>query len=133
MKKYIVLLIGLILTALAGCSAGLGSLQTSKWNVDSINGTKVILPSGQRITMDVNTDKASVSGRAPCNSYSATYVELGESIKFSPIVSTKMACDELSLENQYFEALGKVTSYTISGNHLSFYSGTALVIYLVKP
>ncbi|WP_456388328.1 META domain-containing protein [Profundibacter sp.] len=53
--------------------------------------------------------KGKVTGRAPCNSYTATQSVPLPWFKLEHINSTKMACDGLGSEQIYFDALGEMT------------------------
>lgn len=121
-----ILLFGLMLYGCSG-STEKNKLTSSKWNLETLNGVKVSLPEGRMVTLEINSEQGSVSGKAPCNSYSTTYNEAGDLLKFNVITSTKMACDELNLESEYYNALGKVTAYKTSGSKLKLYSGSTVL------
>jgi len=63
-----------------------------------------------------------INGNSGCNNFFGTY-ELFEtnSIKFSQIGSTKMACPDMQPEYLFFKALGLVNSYTLIGDTLVFH------------
>ncbi len=51
-------------------------------------------------------------------------------MKLSEISSTKMACDEMTDESDYFNALGKIDGYSVSGGKLSLTSfGNAVAVF----
>lgn len=132
-RLYIIVL---IFTAFVFYNCG-GSSQktafpTSKWNLETLNGAKVTLPEGKFVTLEIDSEKGSAAGRAPCNSYSCSYDEYNDQIKFNAVRSTKMACDQLGLEDEYFGALGKVTGYKVSGNKLRLYNGSTLIAEYLK-
>ena len=83
------------------------------------------MPEGKYVTLEINTEIGNVSGKAPCNSYSAAYDLYNEQLKFSSIISTKMACEELALENDYFSALGNVNAYKITDTKLILINNTS--------
>lgn len=129
MSAFILLFGFLFCTSLFfGCSGSIekNKLTSSKWNLETLNGAKVTLPDGQFVTLEIVSESGSVAGKAPCNSYSSTYNENGEQLKFNVITSTKMACDEMNLESEYYNTLGKITAYKISGDKLKLYSGSTL-------
>lgn len=136
MKTTLLLLCIGIFTAvfLTGCAGSPQNtrLTSAKWNLETLNGAKVTLPEGKIVTLEVNSEKGAVSGNAPCNSYSCSYDEYGEQLKFNAITSTKMACDDLGMESDYYTALGKVTGYRISGGKLKLYSGNTVVAEFTK-
>jgi heat shock protein HslJ len=76
----------------------------------------------------------SLTGQAPCNSYSATYVVSDSQLTLGPVVSTKMACDDLAIETAYFSLLATVTGWSVDASGdliLSDASGTEVLRYTV--
>ena len=69
-------------------------------------------------------DENRISGNGGCNRYSSTYkLESKNEIKFAPVISTRMACLEnnlMSLEQTFFEVLGKTEKYQVKGKYLIF-------------
>lgn len=59
-----------------------------------------------------------ISGRAPCNSYSARQTVPYPWFKLVGIAATKMACPELAAEAAYFKALEEMTLSEVSGDLL---------------
>ena len=49
-------------------------------------------------------------------------------MKFSGVGSTKMMCDDNLNESDYFNALGKVDAYKISGGKLTLLSGSKEIL-----
>lgn len=56
-------------------------------------------------TMQFDTAGTRVSGNAGCNRYNGTVELSGDSLHFGPLMSTKMACDQLELEQQFMRHL----------------------------
>jgi heat shock protein HslJ len=103
---------------------GLTELAGSSWQATGINnGTDAVVAQAgtEQVTATFNAD-GTVNGSGGCNNYNATYAtpEPGE-ITISAIASTKMACPDpaMQIEQQYFTALGKATTYQIDGNTLT--------------
>jgi copper homeostasis protein (lipoprotein) len=64
--------------------------------------------------------KNRVTGHGGCNSFSGTCVLPGENkIRFSKLLSTRMACANLDIENAYFKALESAEYYSLEGDTLS--------------
>ncbi len=62
-------------------------------------------------------------GNGGCNSYSGPYqTGAGGKLSFGPFVSTEMACDALSVESAYFQALAKVEKFSVEGSKLKLSS-----------
>jgi heat shock protein HslJ len=134
MKRISIAVFVLTTFLLIGCggSSQKTTLFTSKWNLETLNGAKVLLPEGKFVTLEIDSERGSAAGKAPCNSYSCSYDEYNDQLKFNAIRSTKMACDQLGLEDEYFGALGKVTGYKITGGKLRLYSGGTLIAEYIK-
>ena len=76
----------------------------------------------------------SVQGQAPCNSYSATYTVSGSQLTLGPVLSTKMACDDLTIESAYLAALGTVSGWSVDASGdlvLTDASGAEVLRYAV--
>jgi hypothetical protein len=81
-------------------------------------------------------ENGEVSGSAGCNTYRGTYRSTRavgrNTIKFGPLATTKMMCDEplMDQEELYLAALESATAYTIEGFALQItYPGGELLFY----
>jgi heat shock protein HslJ len=69
-------------------------------------------------------------GKGGCNNMSGKFSVKGSSIKFSPVISTKMACDNLDKENAFFNLLeNRVSEYTYKGDELLLRDGAANIVF----
>ncbi len=68
----------------------------------------------------LNIKKDKIGGNGGCNSYGGNVAMTRNTVKFSKILSTKKFCKG-SIENQYFEALGKVTNFSFEFKKSSTY------------
>lgn len=59
-----------------------------------------------------------VSGADGCNRLMGTYQATGDTLVFSQMASTKMACIDNTLPNQFNTALANVTNYQVYNNTL---------------
>jgi len=61
-----------------------------------------------------------VEGNGGCNAFSGTYTLANKNeIEFSPLVSTKMFCKGIDVENEFFKALSSADHYYLSADSLS--------------
>jgi heat shock protein HslJ len=61
-----------------------------------------------------------IQGFTGCNNLMGSYeLREGNLISFKGLASTKMACPDMSIENQLNEVLGRVDNYSILGDNLS--------------
>ena len=106
----------LVLFALAACKdetlSGYGAA-AAVWHLASIDGTD-IAPS----VLLSFPSQGEIAGQGPCNSYSATQTAPYSWFAVDEFRSTKAACPDLSLENDYFAALKSMTISEISGGTL---------------
>lgn len=111
----------LALTASTAAIAG-GGVEGA-WKVVSIGAAAVNGP-----TLTVEGGKA--SGFGGCNRFGGSVEVDCATLRFGPLAATRMACDQLAVEQTYFDALGGVRGYKIDGDKLTLTSdgGTALVM-----
>jgi heat shock protein HslJ len=119
----------MIMLFAAGCSGSKEKpgLDSSRWKLVSLNGAPFNMANDKMVTMELNSETSKVSGKAPCNSYTGSYNEERGQLQFMSIVSTKMACDELARESEYFAALNSVTNYNIAPGTLKLMTGGKVV------
>jgi len=66
------------------------------------------LPFGPTATISF-PEEGRISGRGPCNSYSASQGAPYPWIKIGPVLATRQACGDLAREIEFFEKLGQMT------------------------
>jgi heat shock protein HslJ len=73
-------------------------------------------------------DDHSLSGAAPCNSYSGGFVLNGSSMKIGPLAQTLRACeaDVMDAEQAYLSALEAVTTVRASHDRLELIGGSGI-------
>jgi len=107
---------------------GAAGLAGSSWNVLQINGQPIKGTQALPLTFELD---GRASGHSGCNGYSGEANVAGEQLTIGPVMSTKMACAENELQQQettLFQALEKVTSYTITGDKLSLLDASGTVV-----
>lgn len=108
-------------------------LTQNDWAAETIDGAAVINPG--RVTLSFGDGR--VSGRGGCNLYSGP-ADVGEgTLKFGPMISTKMACLENGLMQQevaYLNALRDARTYAIGADgKLTITTGTGAIVYGPTP
>jgi heat shock protein HslJ len=74
---------------------------------------------GQPATLRLEASPPRAVGFAGCNRYSASYTLAGDSLRFGPALSTKMACaDGDELERGFLSALPRVATYEATDSAL---------------
>jgi heat shock protein HslJ len=121
------LLLRLAALVLAGCASRTAAppspgLSGTKWRLGELAGLRAI--PGVEATLEF-LEEGKVAGRASCNRFLGTVEISGESIKFGPLASTKMACVDDAAnaqERKYLEALQAAERFAFEGPVLLVYS-----------
>lgn len=99
------------------------ALAGSKWQPTSINGATLVNASAQPKPVTLEFGMAGeVNGWGGCNSYGGTYQTQADTLTFSPLISTKMACVDEGLmqqETQYFQILQNASHYSLAPEQLT--------------
>ena len=119
--------IGLVGLAFAGCTSHAAPpsapfLQGTTWRLQRLGGTAAI--PGVEATLEF-PEAGKVGGRASCNRFFGTVEISGESIRFGPLASTKMACIDAATsaqEKKYLEGLQAAERIEFDGPALVLYS-----------
>lgn len=123
--------------SVAGTSGGSEMLYQYQWNLEILDGQPVNTATGKGSYLlfspgQVNT----VAGNAGCNTLRGSFELSGETtMKFSPLMTTKMACPDMNIETSFLDALKQVDNWSIIGNQLLLSSGKIPLMKLrgVKP
>jgi copper homeostasis protein (lipoprotein) len=62
-----------------------------------------------------------LSGFSGCNKFSGRIIYDEDNMKIGPLMSTRMACPAMAIENQFHEQLNKVDYYAIKGESLMLF------------
>lgn len=96
-------------------------LQDTRWELFSLMGNQIAgidSIEGRKAFVILNKD-GSATGNGGCNTFGGSYLLANSSqIKFGPIVSTKMFCNNAKDENLFFDLLSKTDNYLIEKDTL---------------
>ena len=99
-------------------------LKNTRWRLVELNGDEIRLPEGTSdIHMTLRLDENKVNGFAGCNTFFGTYEATENSLRFSKVGATRMACPQLDLESAFLKAIDSVQEYKIQGDELTLFSG----------
>lgn len=88
----------------------------TKWELTVLDGQAVWME--KPIYLEL-TDDNKVGGFVGCNRLGGAYtIENGNQIRFSQLITTRMACPELSLENEVLKMLNTIDNFTIDNEKL---------------
>ena len=97
------------------------SILEQYWKLTEVRGKSVSVAPGEgkEPHMILKVLDSRVSGNGGCNGYGGTYtLAAGNRVSFSPIISTKMACNALDVENAFFGVFESVDQYQVKGDSL---------------
>jgi len=122
-------------TTIVSCSTMTNSkskVGTPQANIANTQWTLADNVKGKKPTLVIESSK--ITGNGGCNSYFAEVMLDSTVGNFSTknIGSTKMACDNMSEETNYFSMLGATTKYVVNGNTLELYKGNLLLLKFNK-
>ena len=91
------------------------------WRLESLGGASVIEDAEATLEFP---EQGKAAGRATCNRFFASVAISGDSIRFSQIGSTRMACAEplAAQEASYLKALESAERFAIDGDSLAIHS-----------
>lgn len=94
-------------------------LRETRWVLRQLAGQRVAVPANTREPYLTLRADGSAEGNGSCNGFRGSFFSETESeLKFSPLMSTRMACPAITTENGFIGALGKANSYEINGDTL---------------
>ena len=118
--KYIFILLAAMIAA--ECTPKLSpdaGWARQNWVVVEMKGVPVQQSGGRRdahIVFEV-ADKR-FTGNGGCNQINGNYTLDKNEIKFTDVIATKMACNDIEFENAFLSTLGSVDRYEVNGNDL---------------
>jgi len=95
---------------------------SGEWYIIEMNGSVIVPSPGQSFPfINFDTFNGKVSGSGGCNRFIGSFdvnSHLG-SIELSKLISTRMACPDMALENDLILALGRVKRYKKVGTQIA--------------
>lgn len=96
------------------------ALNGTKWMIQTLNGSRVLIPEGGKEVFITFSSDGRASGSSGCNTFNGKAEVSGSSMKLGPMATTRMMCPEqMDTERDFLAALNNTASYSISGNTLS--------------
>jgi heat shock protein HslJ len=97
------------------------ALTGTYWRAVTIDGSPAAqLPQKREAHMMFNAEGKRVSGSTGCNRFTGTFTQTGDSLNFSPLAVTKMACPPAltAQERAFLSVLQATTAMHLAGNTL---------------
>jgi heat shock protein HslJ len=101
----------------------------TEWSVVQLNGQSPGITAGAAApTLLLAQEDARAGGFAGCNRFTATYALTSDRLRFSPIATTRMFCNEgMDLEQRYVTALEATRAYRLVGPRLELVADAGVV------
>jgi len=134
MKKLFLSLCTVAALASCGTMSSSGSSKVGKAQ-PSISNTKWVLADNVKgKTPTLNIEGTKVNGNAGCNNYFGTLSTDAASGTFTAaqLGSTRMACENMSVEQNFMDMMQKVNKYVVSGSTLELYKDNLLLLKFNK-
>jgi heat shock protein HslJ len=105
------------------------TLRETRWVLRQVAGQPVNVPDDTNEPYLVLRADGSAEGNGACNRFRGKYfTEQAGELKFSPLLSTRMACPALATETAFTAALQRSQTYRISGDTLGLYGESAALL-----
>ncbi len=107
-------------TPIVNTDPTLGGLAGVQWTLVSYGAAAAPVAALPDAPVTADFTSQGISGSAGCNQYSGTFVYNNNTLTFSPLVATQMACTDnvMTQENAYLTALQSATGYQIANGQL---------------
>lgn len=116
-------------------SSGLmDELSKNNWQLFSINGSPVDDKTAGNIPfIHFDVQNMMVSGNSGCNTFSGGFQMQGNELSFGNLASTRMACEDMTMETAFLEALGKVKQCKPDQQQLHLQDGQGETLLTFNP
>lgn len=103
----------------------------SQWILASYyEGGKWVASNSKSAYITIMKDLKSFTGTGGCNRLRGDLETSEATIKFTNIISTKMACEKLDAESRFMAALASATRFEINGGLLTLYANQQPIVQL---
>lgn len=126
--------------ALIACGGGSGApaqaaLEGTEWRLVRLASGPVAAEDAQRApSLTLEAAGARASGSGGCNRFSGGYTREGQSLRFTPLAATKMACPDMETEGAYFAALEATRGWRLAaGGGLELLDEAGAVVAAFEP
>lgn len=100
-------------------------LRETRWVPRQIADLRISVPEGGNEPFLLLRADGTAEGNGACNRFRGTFFsEKPGELRFSPLMSTRMACPAIATENEFTKALAQSSTYRISGDTLRLFSAT---------
>lgn len=126
--KTIILL--LLVSIMSSCNSGKSGMNNNlskaddlkgSWMLIEVDGVKVTLSdnNANNVSLSLGQSEGGLHGQSWCNTYFGSYTASDGKVTIGDIGATRMACDQIMDEQNYFNILQKMTSFSITDKVLT--------------
>jgi heat shock protein HslJ len=100
-----------------------------QWILERFNNNDTLVHT-KSYYINIDEKHQSFTGHAACNTIGGSMIVKGNTIKFTNIIATEMACENMHIEKLFIDNLLNATSYSIKGGELFLYHSNELLMTL---
>lgn len=111
------------------------AMLSGKWLLESIAGEDInalFTEGDKQATLEFNAGEGRISGNAGCNRYGAPYTLNSTIVEVGAIMSTRMACPNLTGESKFMETLSGTSLIDVTYDKLTFSKNGNVTLTFVK-
>ncbi|MBS7231358.1 META domain-containing protein [Flavobacterium psychroterrae] len=104
------------------------------WVLEELNGFKVFITDFQKELprIEINSAENKFMGYGGCNAISGNIFYEKDLLRFSQVISTRMACAPGNKEGEFTKALQSITTYSIGDNRLTLSNPSGKILVFKK-
>lgn len=123
MKKFVIGLLAMII--LSACAGGSSASIRGQWSLVLHGPTSSQSPAAPNVETSIEFKDGQMSGNVGCNGFGGDYNVDGDTITFSPVMSTLMFCEGPvgEQETATLAVLREHATFVLDGNTLTITSG----------
>lgn len=106
------------------------NLITSNWEVIELGPLREF---EKAPNMQIDIEKNRVNGYSGCNQFFSDLTVESNSILFGNVGSTRMMCQDMTVEDAFFAAVGKIATYKFEDENLILLSEDKEELMTLKP
>ncbi len=122
MKKILVLGLSVVLV-LTACEVRSAASIEGEWELVSYGPASAQIPAIPDVETSIEFKDGQMSGNVGCNGFGGEYTVKGDTIRFGPVMSTMMFCEEIvEQESGSLAVFQEETMFVLDGNMLTITS-----------
>ena len=117
--------------ALTACGSRSGNLEDHLWQMTSYrNADGEMIETLPDVKSTAEFKDGNLSGKAACNTYNGSYLVDGDRISFGPLMSTMMACEPATMDQEtgYLAAIDLADTFVVKGESLEIFDQNGEIV-----